>query len=228
MSLPVHIGFIDRYTHVFNIMDCDLHLCGYVVTDPVSERMFLGIASRRNARRNLASDGQYFYFGGAISMNIFTVSFFGHRQLDNFYEAENELERIITELISQKGYVEFLIGRNGEFDQLVASTIKRVRQRFDTSNNAFVLVLPYMTAEFRDNEESFHNYYDEIEICPASDGAHFKAAMQIRNKDMVDRSDLVVFCVDHASGGAWQTLKYAKKNGANYINVSSKGRNAGL
>ena len=37
MSLPVHIGFIDRYTHVFNIMDCDLHLCGYVVTDPVSE-----------------------------------------------------------------------------------------------------------------------------------------------------------------------------------------------
>ena len=85
-----------------------------------------------------------------------------------------------------------------------------------------------MTAEFRDNEESFHNYYDEIEICPASDGAHFKAAMQIRNKDMVDRSDLVVFCVDHASGGAWQTLKYAKKNGANYINVSSKGRNDGL
>ena len=71
-------------------------------------------------------------------MNIFTVSFFGHRQLDNFYEAENELERIITELISQKEYVEFLVGRNGEFDQLAASTIKRVRQRFDTSNNAFV------------------------------------------------------------------------------------------
>lgn len=38
-------------------------------------------------------------------MNIFTVSFFGHGQLENFYEAENELERIITELISQKEYV---------------------------------------------------------------------------------------------------------------------------
>ncbi len=60
MSLPVHIGFIDRYTHVFNIMDCDLHLCGYVVTDPVSERMFLGIASRRNARRTWLLTGNIF------------------------------------------------------------------------------------------------------------------------------------------------------------------------
>lgn len=161
-------------------------------------------------------------------MNIFTVSFFGHRQLENYYEAENELERIVTELISQKEYVEFLVGRNGEFDQMAASTVRRVRKNFDSSNNALVLVLPYMTAEFRDNEDSFHEYYDEIEVCPASDGAHFKAAMQLRNKDMVDRSDLVVFCVDHASGGAWQTLKYAKENEANYINVSQKGCAAGL
>ena len=161
-------------------------------------------------------------------MNIFTVSFFGHRQLENYFETERELERIITDLISQKEYVEFLVGRNGEFDQMVASTVRSVRRNFDSSNNALVLVLPYMTAEFRDNEDSFHDYYDEIEVCPASDGAHFKAAMQIRNKDMVDRSDLVVFCVDHASGGAWQTLKYAKKNGAEYINVSNKGRNADL
>ena len=42
-------------------------------------------------------------------MNIFTVSFFGHRQLENFYEAENELERIITELISKRNTWNFLL-----------------------------------------------------------------------------------------------------------------------
>ena len=30
---------------------------------------------------------------------------------------------------------------------------------------------------------------------------------------MVDRSDLVVFCIQRESGGAWQTMKYAKKQG---------------
>jgi hypothetical protein len=36
---------------------------------------------------------------------------------------------------------------------------------------------------------------------------------------MVDRSDLVVFCIQHASGGAWQTMKYVKKQGKTYINL---------
>ena len=37
---------------------------------------------------------------------------------------------------------------------------------------------------------------------------------------MVDRSDLVVFCIQQVSGGAWQTMKYAKKQGKHYININ--------
>ena len=37
---------------------------------------------------------------------------------------------------------------------------------------------------------------------------------------MVDRSALVVFCVEHNSGGAYQTMQYAKKANANIINLS--------
>ena len=85
-----------------------------------------------------------------------------------------------------------------------------------------------MTAEFRDNEESFLSYYDEVEICQAASNAHFKAAMQIRNKEMTDRADLVVFCVDRASGGAYQTLKHVKTNLIPYINISEKGKGLGF
>ena len=60
------------------------------------------------------------------------------------------------------------------------------------------------------------------------DRNHFKAAMQTRNKELVDRADFVVFNVDHASGGAYQTLKYAKKNEVPYINISEKGAELGL
>ena len=49
---------------------------------------------------------------------------------------------------------------------------------------------------------------------------HFKSAHQIRNRFMVDRSDLVIFCVGHNSGGAYQTMQYAKKANANIVNLS--------
>lgn len=56
-------------------------------------------------------------------MNTFTVSFFGHRQIDNPFQVELQLEKIICSLLKRDEYIEFLVGRDGEFDQLVSSTI---------------------------------------------------------------------------------------------------------
>ena len=151
-------------------------------------------------------------------MNIYTVSFFGHRIIDNPFLLEQKLDDLIRELLRSKEYVEFLIGRDGEFDQIVASTVRRCKRSVRDDNSALVLVLPYATAEYLNNEQSLHDYYDEVEICAESEGSHFKSAHQIRNRSMVDRSDLVVFCVEHSSGGAFQTMRYAKRVNANIIN----------
>ena len=37
---------------------------------------------------------------------------------------------------------------------------------------------------------------------------------------MADRSNLIVFCIQHESGGAWQTMKYAKKQGISCVNLN--------
>ena len=153
-------------------------------------------------------------------MITYAVSFFGHRQIDNVFTIEERLETMILELLLSKEYVEFLIGRDGEFDQLVASTVRRCKRAVRDDNSALVLILPYATAEYRNNEKSFHEYYNEIEICTESAEKHFKSAHQTRNRSMVDRSDLVVFCVERNSGGAYQTMQYAKKVNANIINLS--------
>lgn len=155
-------------------------------------------------------------------MNTYTVSFFGHRMIDNALEIEKRLERLIQTLLQEHGYVEFLVGRDGEFDQLVSSTICRCKREYRSDNSAHIWVLPYLTAEFRDNEESFRDYYDEIEVCEAAAGSHYKNAHQTRNRAMVDRSDLVVFCIQHESGGAWQTMKYATKQGIPCINLNEQ------
>ena len=155
-----------------------------------------------------------------MPMSTYTVSFFGHRVIEDPLLIEQRLERLIRKLLKEKEYVEFLVGRDGEFDQTVSSVIRRCKRTVRDDNSAHVWVLPYPTAEYRDNEESFREYYDEIEICGASADSHFKGAHQARNRAMVDRSHLVVFCIQHDSGGAWQTMKYAKKQGKPYININ--------
>lgn len=155
-------------------------------------------------------------------MEVFTVFFFGHRMIGNALEIENRLEQLIRTLLREHEYIEFLVGRDGEFDQLVSSVIRRCKREYRSDNSAHIWVLPYITAEFRDNEESFRDYYDEIEICEESAKSHYKNAHQIRNRAMVGRSDLVVFCIQHESSGAWQTMKYAKKQGVPCINLNDQ------
>ena len=152
-------------------------------------------------------------------MDVFTVTFFGHRYIDNFFAVENKLEETIRDLLCSKQYVEFLVGRSGEFDQMVSSTILRLKRNVRDDNSALRLVLPYPTAEFENNEDSFYNYYDEIEICDESAKAHFKGAMQIRNRSMVDRADLVVCYIEREEGGAFQTVQYAKKQEKQILNL---------
>ena len=153
-------------------------------------------------------------------MDIYTVSFFGHREIENSLEVEQKLEAILTELIQTKQYIEFLVGREGEFDILAASVVRRVKKQMDYGNCSLIWVLPYMKAEFRDNEKNFLDYYDDIEICEQSAKAHYKSAMQIRNRAMVDRSDLVICCIQHKSGGAYKTVQYAQKQGQTVINIA--------
>ena len=153
-------------------------------------------------------------------MNVYTVSFFGHREVERPSEIETRLERLLQDLVTKKEYVEFLIGRDGGFDMLASSVIRRIIKKCGCGNTSFVLVLPYMKAEFRDNEQKFLEYYDEVEICADSSTAHYKAAIQVRNKSMVDRSDLVVCCIQHKGGGAYQTVQYAKNQNHRIVNVA--------
>ena len=153
-------------------------------------------------------------------MDIYTVSFFGHRLVERASEIEVGLEILLHDLITHKQYVEFLVGRDGEFDLLAVSAIRRAVNQYGCGNTSLILVLPYMKAEYRDNEQSYLDYYDEVEICADSSEVHYKSAIQVRNRCMVDRSDLVVCCIQHKSGGAYKTVLYAKKQGKQVRNLA--------
>ena len=118
-------------------------------------------------------------------MGIYTVSFFGHRRIYSHLYLDRLLDELIMQLLREHSYVEFLVGRDGDFDQLVSSAIKRCQRQYGHHNSSHIWVMPYPTSFFRDNEQACYDYYDEIEICEESSVKHFKAAFQIRNRNML-------------------------------------------
>lgn len=154
-------------------------------------------------------------------MNIYTVSFFGHRYVKYGADIENRLDKLLYNLIAQQEYVDFLIGRDGDFDLLASATIKRAIRSYGYGNTHFTLVLPYMKAEYNNNEKSYLGYYDKVEICSESAEAYHKSAIQVRNRNIVDQSDLVVCCIQHKSGGAYKTIQYAEKQGKKIVNLAN-------
>jgi len=155
-------------------------------------------------------------------MEIFTVAFFGHREIDYPFIVEELLDKHIHDLLSKKEYVDFLVGRNGEFDQYASSAVLRIRKQYRDDNSSLILVLPYLTAEYVNNQNSFENYYSEIEVSYAASAAHPKSAFQIRNREMVDRANLVLCYVERPAGGAYQTIQYAYKQGKAVINLADE------
>ena len=145
-------------------------------------------------------------------LDTFTVCFFGHRKIDTVVDVENKVYEIVGNLIRNKESVEFLVGRNGDFDRIVSSTIIQAKKNIFEANSFHNLILPYPTAEYSNNVKSFESYYDNIEICDSN--AYFKAAFQKRNRNMIDRANLCVFYVLQSYGGAYQAMKYAIANGS--------------
>ena len=72
---------------------------------------------------------------------------------------------------------------------------------------------------YKDYNESL---YDGIIIPQELLGIHPKAAITKRNRWMVDQSDLLIAFVQRDFGGAYETLKYARRKKVSVINISDE------
>ena len=97
--------------------------------------------------------------------SVYTVCFFGHRQIDDFRTIEQWIEQLVDKLLNEHEYVEILIGRDGEFDHLVTSAIRRCRKHLDAANCSVTWVMPYLKSDYIKNQKSYDNYYDSVEVC---------------------------------------------------------------
>ena len=138
-------------------------------------------------------------------MEIYRVTFFGHREITDDRAIEQVLLPLLRDLIREKEYVEFYVGRNGEFDELCARLVCVAKGELEAENATLILALPYTVKDI----PFYETYYDEITIPDACVGAHPKRAITLRNRALAEGADLVISYVHHA-GGAMTAVKYAE------------------
>ena len=166
--------------------------------------------------RCASSLGRTFCFMGEYVVDIYRIAFIGHREILGCSLIENEVERVARDMLRNKEYVEFYMGRNGDFDILSASAIKRVQKAVGNHNSRLILLQPYRMKD----DEYYEKYYDEVQY-PVDSKTHPKAAITKRNRWMVEVSDmLIAFVEDERKGGAYTTLNYAQKLEKTIINLA--------
>ena len=90
---------------------------------------------------------------------IYRVTMIGHRIVEDF-DIEEKLYDLFKNMLRTKKYVEFYLGRNGDFDILAASVIKRLQKNYRNDNSALILVFPYPVKDY----EYYEKYYDEMAV----------------------------------------------------------------
>ena len=105
-------------------------------------------------------------------MEIYRIAFIGHREIYGHYLLEDQIEQIARDKLYEKEYVEFYVGRNGDFDISLASAIKRAQNAVGHHNSCLILLQPYPMKE----DEYYEKFYDEVQY-PVDSKTHPKAAI---------------------------------------------------
>ena len=151
-------------------------------------------------------------------MDIYQIAFIGHRRICSHFDLEAKIEQIVRNYIKEKDFVECYVGRNGDYDILAASAIKRAQNALGHENSRLILVQPYPTRD----DPYYETFYDEI-CYPIEGTTHPKAAITRRNQWMVDQAkQLIAFVEDTRTGGASAALTYAQQKGVSIINLATQ------
>lgn len=138
-----------------------------------------------------------------------TCTFAGHRQVIGCV-TDKAIDDALERMMSLDTDFVFYTGGTGEFDNMCSAAVRRAKQNHSDKRIRLFLVLPYMKTEASAHKNNYSTIYDDIFVPRELCGIHSKNAVKARDRYMIDHSDFLIACVFHRSGGAFESLKYAK------------------
>jgi len=135
-----------------------------------------------------------------------TCVFFGNKNAGVGYE--EKLICVLKELIEQ-GVDNFYVGNHGDFDKMVISTLKKLKNEFKHIN--YAVALAYLP---KDQPEYETVYPIEVSVAP------MKFRIDRRNRWMLEQADIVVTYVINIAGNSAKYKEQAIKKGKRVIEIS--------
>lgn len=139
-----------------------------------------------------------------------TCTFFGHRDCPE--TIKSKLRSVIIDLIENHDVDMFYVGNQGQFDAMVRSTLKKLKQEYPHID--YAVVLAYIP-----RKPSEHEDYSDTIFPEGLETVHPRYAISHRNTWMFNHSDYIITYITHPWGGAARFAKKANSLGKTTISL---------
>lgn len=150
--------------------------------------------------------------------------FTGHRTLSakDSAEIDHKLKQTLVHLIEDEDVTDFRAGGAIGFDSIAALTVLELKQRYPEIK--LHLILPCKDQDLHYSEQAKKIY--KITLQAADTVTYVQErytpnVMHLRNRALVDGSDICIAFMKHLSGGTYYTVNYARKCGVKVVNLGS-------
>ena len=150
-----------------------------------------------------------------------TVCFTGHRRIskDKAVKLSHDVGEIIT-VLADRGATVFCSGGAMGFDTIAALKVLELKETRPQIKLELILPCRNQTAGWNAYCIQAYNYIlERADNVVYTSEKYFDGCMHIRNRELVNRSDICVAYCEHAGSGSAYTVGYAKKKGLEIIQV---------
>lgn len=134
---------------------------------------------------------------------------------------KSRLRELLIELIEERGFTDFRAGGAIGFDSIAASEIIDLKAIYPQIKLHLVLPCKNQSKRFNKSDKKMYDYSlncaDSIVYMQERYSA---GVMHIRNRALVDGSDLCIAYLTEHSGGTFYTVGYAEGVGVKVINIA--------
>lgn len=137
-------------------------------------------------------------------------TFFGHRECPDLIKSK--VREVLVNLIANHDVDMFYVGNQGQFDAIVRSVLRELKNEYPLIN--YAVVLAYMPGKQTENDD-----YSDTMLPEGIESVHPRYAISWRNYWMLRQSDYVVTYITRSWGGAAKYYRSARASKKIVFNI---------